>query len=110
MTALVEGHTEEEADRALDAGAKVIGVNARNLHTLEIDRSIFGRIAPGLPNDVLRVAESGVRGPGDLLPYAGWGADAVLVGEGLVTARDPKAAVTTLVAAGSHPSCSRLVR
>ena len=53
MTALVEVHTEEEADRALEAGAKVIGVNARNLHTLEIDRTIFGRIAPGLPNDVL---------------------------------------------------------
>ena len=80
MTALVEVHTEEEADRALEAGAKVIGVNARNLHTLEIDRTIFGRIAPGLPNDVLRVAESGVRGPADLLTYAGWGADAVLVG------------------------------
>ena len=46
MTALVEVHTEEEADRALDAGAKVIGVNARNLHTLEVDRTIFGRIAP----------------------------------------------------------------
>jgi Indole-3-glycerol phosphate synthase len=49
MTALVEVHTEEEADRALEAGAKVIGVNARNLHTLEIDRTIFGRIAPACP-------------------------------------------------------------
>ena len=69
----------------------MIGVNARNLHTLEVNRSIFGRIAPGLPSDVLRVAESGVRGPGDLLTYAGWGADAVLVGEGLVTSGDPRA-------------------
>jgi indole-3-glycerol phosphate synthase len=110
MTALVEVHTEEEADRALEAGAKVIGVNARNLHTLEVDRSIFGQIAPGLPNDVLRVAESGVRGPGDLLTYAGWGADAVLVGEGLVTSGDPQAAVRNLVAAGFHPSCSRMLR
>ena len=110
MTALVEVHTEEEADRALDAGAKVIGVNARNLHTLEIDRTIFGRIAPGLPNDVLRVAESGVRGPADLLTYAGWGADAVLTGESLVTSGDPQAAVRSLVAAGFHPSCSRMVR
>ena len=110
MTALVEVHTEEEADRALEAGARVIGVNARNLHTLEVDRSIFGRMAPGLPTDVLRVAESGVRGPGDLLTYAGWGADAVLVGEGLVTSGDPKAAVRGLVAAGFHPSCSRAVR
>ncbi|MGI5129421.1 indole-3-glycerol phosphate synthase TrpC [Pseudonocardia sp. CA-107938] len=110
MTALVEVHTEDEADRALEAGAKVIGVNARNLHTLEVDRSIFGRIAPGLPTDVIRVAESGVRGPGDLLTYAGWGADAVLVGEGLVTSGDPLAAVRGLVAAGFHPSCSRMVR
>lgn len=110
MTALVEVHTEEEADRALEAGAKLIGVNARNLHTLDVDRTIFGRIAPGLPNDVLRVAESGVRGPSDLLTYAGWGADAVLTGESLVTSGDPQAAVRSLVAAGFHPSCSRMVR
>jgi indole-3-glycerol phosphate synthase len=110
MTALVEVHTEEEADRALEAGARLVGVNARNLHTLEVNRSIFGQIAPGLPSDVLRVAESGVRGPGDLLTYAGWGADAVLVGEGLVTSGDPRAAVRSLVAAGFHPSCSRMVR
>lgn len=110
MTALVEVHTEEEADRALEAGAKVIGVNARNLHTLEVDRRVFGQIAPGLPSDVMRIAESGVRGPGDLLTYAGWGADAVLVGEGLVTSGDPLAAVRGLVAAGFHPSCSRMVR
>jgi indole-3-glycerol phosphate synthase len=110
MTALVEVHTEEEADRALEAGAILIGVNARNLHTLEVNRAIFGQIAPGLPANVLRVAESGVRGPGDLLTYAGWGADAVLVGEGLVTSGDPRAAVRSLVAAGFHPSCSRMAR
>jgi indole-3-glycerol phosphate synthase len=110
MTALVEVHNEEEADRALEAGASVIGVNARNLHTLEVDRSVFARLAPGLPSGVLRVAESGVRGPGDLLTYAGYGADAVLVGEGLVTSGDPRGAVTKLVAAGFHPSCSRAVR
>src|SRR3954470_12527149 len=52
MTALVEVHNEEEADRALDAGAQVIGVNARDLRTLEVDRSVFERIAPGLPNNV----------------------------------------------------------
>jgi indole-3-glycerol phosphate synthase len=110
MTALVEVHNEEEADRGLEAGAALIGVNARNLHTLEVDRSVFARLAPGLPADILRVAESGVRGPGDLLTYAGYGADAVLVGEGLVTSGDPRAAVTKLVAAGFHPSCSRAVR
>jgi indole-3-glycerol phosphate synthase len=110
MTALMEVHTAEEADRALEAGAKLIGVNARNLHTLDVDRTVFGRIAPGLPSEVLRVAESGVRGPADLMAYAGAGADAVLVGEGLVTSRDPRAALTKLVTAGSHPACPKPAR
>ena len=110
MTALVEVHTEEEADRALQAGAKVIGVNARNLKTLEVDRDCFARIAPGLPSDTIRVAESGIRGTGDLLAYAGAGADAVLVGEGLVTSGDPRSAVADLVTAGAHPSCPKPAR
>lgn len=110
MTALVEVHTEEEADRALQAGAKVIGVNARDLKTLEVDRDCFARIAPGLPSNVIRVAESGVRGTADLLAYAGAGADAVLVGEGLVTSGDPRSAVADLVTAGTHPSCPKPAR
>ncbi len=110
MAALVEVHNAEEADRALEAGAKIIGVNARDLHTLEVDRDVFGRLAPGLPFDVVKVAESGVRGPADLMAYAGYGADAVLVGEGLVTSSDPKTAVVKLVTAGSHPACPRPTR
>jgi indole-3-glycerol phosphate synthase len=110
MTALVEVHTAEEADRGLEAGAKVMGVNARNLHTLELDRDVFGKIAPGLPFETLKIAESGVRGPADLMAYAGYGADAVLVGEGLVTSADPKTAVVQLVTAGSHPACPRPTR
>jgi len=110
MTALVEVHNAEECDRALEAGAELIGVNARNLHTLEVDREVFARLAPGLPPNVLKVAESGVRGPGDLMTYAGHGADAVLVGEGLVTSEDPKAALVQLVTAGSHPACPRPAR
>ena len=110
MTALVEVHTEEEADRALQAGARVIGVNARDLKTLEVDRDCFARIAPGLPSSVIRVAESGVRGTADLLAYAGAGADAVLVGEGLVTSGDPRSAVADLVTAGAHPSCPKPAR
>ncbi|SRX95368.1 Indole-3-glycerol phosphate synthase [Amycolicicoccus subflavus DQS3-9A1] [Mycobacterium shimoidei] len=110
MTALVEVHTEEEADRALKAGARVIGVNARDLRTLKVDRDCFARIAPGLPTDVIRVAESGVRGTADLLAYAGAGADAVLVGEGLVTSGDPRATVADLVTAGRHPSCPKPAR
>ncbi|AHK32313.1 Indole-3-glycerol phosphate synthase [Rhodococcus opacus PD630] len=107
MTALVEVHTEEEANRALEAGAKVIGVNARNLKTLEVDKNTFGEIAPGLPTEIIKIAESGVRGTADLLAYAGAGADAVLVGEGLVTSGDPRKAVADLVNAGAHPSCPK---
>ncbi|WP_454790122.1 indole-3-glycerol phosphate synthase TrpC [Mycolicibacterium lutetiense] len=110
MTALVEVHTEAEADRALQAGAKVIGVNARDLKTLDVDRDCFSRIAPGLPSNVIRVAESGIRGTADLLAYAGAGADAVLVGEGLVTSGDPRSAVADLVTAGTHPSCPKPAR
>ena len=70
LVPLVEVHTEDELDRALDAGAQVIGVNARNLATLEVDRSVFARLAPRIPDDVIKIAESGVRGPHDLLAYA----------------------------------------
>jgi indole-3-glycerol phosphate synthase len=105
MTALVEVHDETEALRALDAGARVIGVNNRNLHTLEVDRDTFAKVAPEIPTSVVRVAESGVRGPHDLLACAASGADAVLVGEGLVKADVPRQAVADLVAAGAHPSC-----
>lgn len=107
MTALVEVHTEAEADRALAAGARVIGVNARNLATLDVDRSIFERIAPGLPSGVIKIAESGVRGPHDLISYACAGADAVLVGEGLVRSHSPRQAVAELVTAGAHPATPR---
>ena len=104
MTALVEVHDELELARALDAGARVVGVNARNLKTLEIDRSVFGRLSAAIPDSVVKVAESGVRGPHDLLAYAAVGADAVLVGEGVVTGGNPRQAVADLVTAGAHPS------
>jgi len=107
MTALVEVHNSEECDRALEAGASVVGINARDLHTLEVDREVFGRLAPGLPFETVKIAESGIRGPGDLMTHAGAGADAVLVGESLVSAPDPKAALVQLVTAGSHPACPR---
>ncbi|MGX9226601.1 indole-3-glycerol phosphate synthase TrpC [Streptomyces albus] len=104
LTPLVEVHDEEETERALAAGAKIVGVNARNLKTLEVDRGNFTRIAPEIPDHIVKVAESGVRGPHDLIAYANEGADAVLVGESLVTGKDPKGAVADLVAAGAHPA------
>ncbi|WP_025274481.1 indole-3-glycerol phosphate synthase TrpC [Haloglycomyces albus] len=107
MTALVEVHSEIEADRAMRAGARVIGVNARDLTTLEVDRSTFERIAPGLPGDVIKVAESGVRSARDLIRYASAGANAVLVGESVVAQGNPRSAVAALVTAGSHPATPR---
>jgi indole-3-glycerol phosphate synthase len=107
LTPLVEVHDEEEVSRAVDAGARIIGVNARNLRTLEVDRNTFARLAPLIPDDVVRIAESGVRGPHDLIQYANAGADAVLVGESLVTGKNPRAAVADLVAAGAHPAMRR---
>jgi indole-3-glycerol phosphate synthase len=104
LTALVEVHDEEEVERALAAGARLVGVNARNLKTLDVDRTTFTRLAPRIPDDVVRVAESGVRGPHDVFEYAKQGANVVLVGETLVRGDDPRAAVADLVAAGSHPS------
>ena len=104
MSALVEVHDEAELQRALAADARIVGINARDLRTLEVDRSVFGRLAPQIPDNVVKVAESGVRGPHDLLAYAACGADAVLVGEGVVTGGNPRQAVADLVAAGAHPS------
>jgi indole-3-glycerol phosphate synthase len=101
---LVEVHADEELERALEAGAKIIGVNARDLATLEVDRTVFARLAPQIPDGIVKIAESGIRGPHDLLAYAASGADAVLVGESLVTGKDPRSAVADLVTAGSHPA------
>lgn len=104
LTALVEVHDEYELDRALSAGARLVGVNARNLKTLEVDREVFARVAKLVPPEITLVAESGIRGPRDLVAYANAGADAVLVGEAVVTGGDPRAAVHDLVAAGAHPA------
>ena len=106
LTPLVEVHAEEEVERAVDAGAPLIGVNARNLRTLEVDRDTFARLAPRIPAHVVRVAESGVRGPHDVFEYAKQGANVVLVGESLVRGKQPRTAVADLVAAGTHPALS----
>jgi indole-3-glycerol phosphate synthase len=101
MTALVEVHDEPEIERALAAGAELVGVNARNLKTLEVDPGTFGRLGPLLPDTVVRVAESGVTGPGDAARFAAEGADVVLVGEALVRDGDPAAAVALMRKAGA---------
>jgi indole-3-glycerol phosphate synthase len=97
IDALVEVHDEDEAARALDAGASLIGVNQRDLVTFEVDTARAERVAKVLPDTVTRVAESGIRTRDDAARLADAGFDAVLVGEALVTAPDPAAAVSALI-------------
>ena len=104
MEALVETHSRLEALRAMEAGASIIGVNARNLKTLEVDRSTVEQVIDVIPQDVVAVAESGVANAHDVFEYAKWGADAVLVGEALVTSGDPHASIQDMVSAGQHPA------
>jgi indole-3-glycerol phosphate synthase len=85
MTALVETHSADEIDRALEVGARLVGVNARDLSTFELDRDLFGRLADRIPAGVVRIAESAVLGAADVAHYRAAGADVVLVGEALVT-------------------------
>ncbi|HEV7196007.1 MAG TPA: indole-3-glycerol phosphate synthase TrpC [Pedococcus sp.] len=101
MTALVEVHDEHETARAVDAGASVVGVNARNLKTLAVDPDTFGRLAALIPDTCVKVAESGVSGPADAARYAALGAGAVLVGEALVRDGEPRRAAYDLIAAGA---------
>jgi indole-3-glycerol phosphate synthase len=85
MTPLVEAHTADEIDRAAGLGARLIGVNARDLSTFELDRDLFGRLVDRIPADAVKIAESAVLAPADVAHYRAAGADAVLVGEALVT-------------------------
>lgn len=94
--ALVEIHDEAELERALAVGAALVGVNQRDLVTFEVDHERALRMASQLPDHVVSVAESGVRGPEDAAALHAAGYDAVLVGESLVTSGDPAAAVAAL--------------
>jgi len=106
MTVLVETHTREEIERARKAGAKVIGINARNLKNLKVDVNKYNELAADLPDDVIKVAESGVFGAVEVEDYARAGADAVLVGEGVATADNHELAVKRLVKAGAQVKAS----
>lgn len=100
MTALVETHSAEEVDRAIDVGASLIGVNARDLSTFELDRDLFGRLRERIPAGAVAVAESAVLVPADVTHYRAAGADVVLIGEALVTG-DPVQTLATFLEAGS---------
>ncbi len=101
LDALVEVHDEEEMARVAVLAPAIVGVNVRDLRDFSVENSRFARVAAGRPSTGLLVAESGVDAPEDVVRYAAAGADAVLVGEHLVTSSDPEAATRTLVEAGA---------
>ena len=101
LTVLVEVHDEAETERAVALGAELVGVNARNLKTLAVDDDTFGRLAPGVPEDRVLVAESGITGVADVERFVSEGARAVLVGEALVKDGDPTGAVAAMSAVGA---------
>jgi indole-3-glycerol phosphate synthase len=96
LSALVEAHDEAEVTSALDAGARVIGVNNRDLKTFEVDINNCVRLRPLVPKEVIFVAESGVKTAKDIELLREAGADAVLVGETLMRSADKKTALEML--------------
>ena len=94
---MVETHSAEEVQRALDIDVRLLGVNARNLSTFDLDRELFGSLVDSIPAGVIKVAESAVRDASDVSHYRQAGADVVLVGEALVTS-DPASTLTSFLA------------
>jgi len=98
MCAVVEVHAADELDRALKAGARVVGINNRDLVTFETDLSVTRRLLPAIPRDVVRISESGIQSHAEVAAFAAADVDAVLVGESLVRSADPGAALRALLA------------
>jgi len=97
MDVLVEIHNEEELERALEANPKIVGVNSRNLKTLDVDPRAFDLLLPMIPSEIIKVAESGISERSEVAHVQDLGADAILVGETLVRAGDPIAAISRLL-------------
>ena len=108
MNVLVETHTPEEVERAVAAEARIIGVNVRNLKTLDVDRSLFDTLAGSIPAGAVVVAESGVRGADDVAHYAAHGANAILVGEALVSDATPRERIAEFTTAGAAAIAARV--
>ena len=100
MRSLIEVHTHDELERALEISPEIVGVNSRNLKTLEVDTGAFAELIPRLPADVVRVAESGITNRRDVDYAQNSGATAILVGEALVRAGEPVTAVRELLGLG----------
>ena len=97
MDVLVEIHNEEELERALEANPTIVGVNSRNLKTLDVDPRAFDQLLPMIPSGIIKVAESGISERSEVAHVEELGADAILVGETLVRAGDPIAAISRLL-------------
>jgi indole-3-glycerol phosphate synthase len=93
MASLVEVHTHDELERAMEIQPRIIGVNSRNLKTLEVDQRTFAELLPEIPPSIIRVAESGISTRLEVESAESFGADAILVGEALVRAGDPLSAL-----------------
>ena len=100
MAALIEVHTADELERAMEITPRIVGVNSRNLKTLEVNPAAFAELIPQIPDQIIRVAESGISHRGDVEFAQSHGADVILVGEALVTSADPNLAMRTLLGQG----------
>jgi indole-3-glycerol phosphate synthase len=99
MRSLVEVHTHDELERALEISPQIVGINSRNLKTLEVDSKSFAELIPKIPTNLVRVAESGISSRADVEFAQNQGATAILVGEALVRAGDPSVAMRELLGA-----------
>ncbi|WP_390899396.1 indole-3-glycerol phosphate synthase TrpC [Streptomyces mirabilis] len=102
MTPLVESHTADELEQVVSNGARLLGINVRNLTTLELDRSVFRELAPLVAPGRVRMAESGEQQPEDIAEYRRWGADVVLVGEALVRAGNPHTSIQDFITTANN--------
>lgn len=100
MAVLIEVHTADELDRAMEISPRIVGVNSRNLKTLEVNPAAFAELIPQIPSEVIRVAESGISHRADVEFAQSHGADAILVGEALVTSADANLAMRSLLGQG----------
>jgi len=100
MASLIEVHTADELERALEISPQIVGVNSRNLKTLEVSQEAFADLIPRIPSALIRVAESGIASRADVEFAQNAGANAILVGEALVTSGDPKLAMRKLLGQG----------
>ena len=100
MASLIEVHTQSELESAMDISPRIVGVNSRNLKTLEVSASVFEELIPAIPSSVIRVAESGISTRADVAQAQKAGATAILVGESLVKSGDPISAMRELLGHG----------